>query len=61
MKLTKEQETYLLNSYKKAKEENKFVEISVDEIKQRRAEKRAEFVKNKKVIDEVFYSEVVYP
>ncbi|HHE3606342.1 TPA: hypothetical protein ACPDW5_002211 [Pasteurella multocida] len=58
MKLTKAQKEELLAVYLKAKEGNTLIPTSKQAIKARANQKRAAFVQNKKIIDEVFYSEM---
>lgn len=60
MKLTKEQEKFLLAEFENGIEEDQFVEITSEQLKQLRAEKKTEFIKNKKIIDKVFYDEMAY-
>lgn len=60
MKLTKQQEQFLLAEFENGIKEEQFVEMTIEQIQQLRIEKRAEFIKNKKIIDEVFYNEMAY-
>lgn len=60
MKLTKEQEQFLLAEFENGIKDDQFVETMSEQVKQLRAEKRTEFIKNKKIIDKVFYNEMVY-
>ena len=59
MKLNSEQEKELMFAYQKAKEKNALVKTSKADIQQRARLKRAAHLHNKKIIDEVFYGEVV--
>lgn len=60
MKLTKQKEQFLLAEFENGIKEEQFVEMTIEQIQQLRIEKRAEFIKNKKIIDEVFYNEMAY-
>lgn len=60
MKLTKEQEQFLLAEFENGIKDDQFVETTSEQVKQLRAEKRTEFIKNKKIIDKVFYNEMAY-
>ncbi|HGO5822982.1 TPA: hypothetical protein ACK3JW_000639 [Mannheimia haemolytica] len=60
MKLTKQQEQFLLAEFENGIKEEQFVELTIEQVQQLRIEKRAEFIKNKKIIDEVFYNEMAY-
>ncbi|HGO5856294.1 Uncharacterised protein [Mannheimia haemolytica] len=60
MKLTKQQEQFLLAEFENGIKEEQFVELTIEQVQQLRIEKRAEFIKNKKIIDEVFYDEMAY-
>lgn len=58
MQLTKEQEQEILAAYLEAKQNNTLVDTSKEEIKALAKAKRVAFLHNKKIIDEVFYSEM---
>lgn len=60
MKLSKEQEEFLLSELENGIKEEQFVELTINQIQQLRAEKRTEFIKNKQIIDEVFANEMAY-
>ncbi|MEG9545952.1 hypothetical protein V6W75_08140 [Mannheimia sp. HC-2023] len=60
MKLSKEQEKFLLSELENGIKDDQFVELTINQIKQLRTEKRTEFIKNKKIIDEVFTNEMAY-
>lgn len=60
MKLTAEQKNALLDVYRTAKEQDKFIETSKAHIKDHRQNKRSAYLKNKHIIDEVFYSEMAH-
>ncbi|WP_439240038.1 hypothetical protein [Lonepinella sp. BR2474] len=59
MELNKEQERYLTELWQEGIDNDDFEEITLAQIKAKRVE-RAEYLENKKAIDEVFYSEVAY-
>lgn len=58
MKLTQKQKNELLNAYFKAKDANTLLEIDMKTVRERSNAKRATYLHNKKLIDEVFYNEV---
>lgn len=59
MKLTQKQKNELLNAYFKAKDANTLLEIDMKTVRERSNAKRVAYLHNKKLIDEVFYNEVV--
>lgn len=58
MKLTDEQKKALLEVYLKSKADGALVETDTAEIKARAKTKRANYLRNKKIIDQVFYHEM---
>lgn len=58
MKLTVEQEKELLARYHTAKQQGSLIKVSRVSIREHANQKRAAFVQNKKIIDEVFYDEM---
>ncbi|MGR3806400.1 hypothetical protein [Pasteurella testudinis] len=59
MQLTLEQENALLARYIEAKQQDTLIETSREAIRELANQKRAAYRQNKKIIDEVFYDEVV--
>ncbi len=58
MKLTQEQKNELYTYFES--NQNEFEEFTFDDVKKIREEARAEYLTNKKIIDQVFYNEVSY-
>ncbi|MGV6987697.1 hypothetical protein ACWA5Z_01635 [Testudinibacter sp. P80/BLE/0925] len=59
MQLTLEQENALLARYIEVKQQDTLIETSREAIRELANQKRAAYRQNKKIIDEVFYDEVV--